>query len=153
MRVLVCGDREWKDFVFMERILSRFWLHASVIIHGDARGADKMAANWAKSRGIRPEPYPADWDRYHRAAGPIRNRQMLKEGKPDVVVAFHDDIEKSKGTRDMINVAAEAGIQVFLYTHRDTDYGDDHGVRGLSFVPDELEREEEVLPSDGDHDT
>jgi len=119
MRVLVCGDREWKDRESISRVLSFLGgqlLHDQpVIIHGGAPGADSLADEVGKARGLEVEPFPADWKAYGRAAGPIRNRQMLREGKPDLVLAFHDDLSRSKGTRDMVKQARKAGIPVLLF--------------------------------------
>jgi hypothetical protein len=61
--------------------------------------------------------YPAQWHKYGRAAGPIRNQQMLAEGKPDLVLAFHDDIDGSRGTKDMVNRARRAGVKVEVISH------------------------------------
>lgn len=80
----------------------------SVVIHGAARGADTLAAEWARDRGIPVLPFPADWDSHPRAAGPIRNAQMLREGKPDVVIAFPG----GRGTANMIDQAERAGVPV-----------------------------------------
>lgn len=120
MRVLVCGDRNWVDSVrdpwgIVMRELSRF-PQGTVVIHGDCRGADKIAGHTAKTLGFDVLAFPADWNTHGRAAGPIRNRQMLKEGKPDMVLAFHTNIATSKGTRDMLKAAEGAGIETHLYT-------------------------------------
>ena len=56
--------------------------------------------------------FPAQWDKYGKSAGVIRNQQMLDEGKPDTVVYFHDNIERSKGTKDMVSRAKKAGLPV-----------------------------------------
>ncbi len=56
------------------------------------------------------EKYPAKWNLYGKGAGHIRNKEMIDKGKPDKVVAFHSDISKSKGTRNMINQAKKLGI-------------------------------------------
>ncbi len=63
--------------------------------------------------GYTVHPHPANWDQYHRAAGPLRNREMLKEA-PDIVLAFHDDLSQSKGTRDMVNQALKAGVPTII---------------------------------------
>ena len=83
---------------------------ADVIIEGEAKGADSMARVLAKKLGIKVEPYPAKWDEHGKAAGAIRNSQMLKEGKPDFCLAFHNDIKKSKGTADMVKKCQASGI-------------------------------------------
>jgi hypothetical protein len=79
-----------------------------IIIHGAARGADALADETSSFFGIKAIPFPADWVTYPKSAGPIRNRQMLKEGKPHLVVAFPG----GKGTADMCDIAAKAGVPV-----------------------------------------
>src|SRR5690348_8540698 len=64
------------------------WLPQVTIISGAARGVDTVALDWAVINWCPSEEYPADWDTHGKAAGPIRNKQMLEEGKPDLVVAF-----------------------------------------------------------------
>lgn len=81
-----------------------------VLIHGAARGADQLAGEWAKSRGVSLDVYPADWDKHGRSAGPIRNGRMLVDGKPDMVIAFPG----GKGTADMVRQARRAGIATVL---------------------------------------
>jgi hypothetical protein len=77
------------------------------IVHGDAPGADKMAAEIAAERGFGVEPHPADWDLYGLKAGPIRNRDMARAGA-DLCIAFWDGA--SKGTKSMLLEARRAGI-------------------------------------------
>lgn len=114
MRDLHCGDRNWTD-----REPIRFFIQgkfdgftADVIIHGAARGADSIAGEIAEKLGIEVEAYPAEWDEYGKAAGVIRNQQMLEVGMPDRVIFWHKNLEKSKGTRDMVRIAKEAGVTV-----------------------------------------
>ena len=76
-------------------------------------GVDKTAGHLAdKLYGMKVEVYPANWTEYGPSAGPIRNQQMLDEGKPDVVVFFHSDLKNSKGTKDMVRRSIKAGIPV-----------------------------------------
>lgn len=82
----------------------------AVIIEGECRGADRIAREEAEKLGMEVIPFEAKWERYGRGAGHIRNQKMLDEGKPDKVVAFHNDITSSKGTKDMIRRAKEADI-------------------------------------------
>ncbi len=87
------------------------WLPTDiVIISGAAKGVDSAAADFAVCNYCQLEEYPADWKKHGKAAGAIRNRQMLREGKPDLVVAFL--APSSRGTRDMVNAATEAGVPV-----------------------------------------
>lgn len=113
MRILVCGGREFSDYPRVERILD--WLYAdqiTCIIHGGARGADTLAGAYAKHSFIECEVYPAEWDKYGNSAGPVRNQQMLDEGKPDLVIAFPG----GAGTRNMIMLARRAGVDVLEVT-------------------------------------
>lgn len=103
-RVLVCGDRNWKDPVPIERELKQFGA-GSVVIHGGARGADQIAGVVARRLGLLVEVCRADWHQYGRAAGPIRNQLILEQGKPDYVLAFHSNLAYSKGTADMVRRA------------------------------------------------
>lgn len=115
MRILVCGSRDWTDSNTIYQKLSRY-PDNTIIIHGAARGADRLAGAAAKCLGMPVVEFPADWDRYGRAAGPIRNQQMLDEGKPDLVIACSDDLENSKGTKDMVTRSLKAKLPVIYLT-------------------------------------
>lgn len=80
----------------------------SALIQGGAGGADLLGRCWARMHGMKPITVPADWKRYGRAAGPIRNKRMLTDFKPDLVVAFPG----GRGTADMIRQAEAAGVAV-----------------------------------------
>jgi hypothetical protein len=120
MKILVCGDREWKS---RETILNKLKKYGkdTIVVHGDCRGADRIGASVAEELFTKkPLAYPAQWDKYGKAAGPKRNQQMLDEN-PDirVVLAFHNNIKESKGTKDMIRRASKVpGIIVSLITER-----------------------------------
>lgn len=109
-RVLVCGGRDYADRDTLYAALDR--LHAEhhfvVVIAGGARGADTLAAEWARKRGVACEVYMAEWDRLGRKAGPIRNQRMLDEGRPDLVVAFPG----RTGTAGMMALAHKAAVPV-----------------------------------------
>jgi len=117
MVILVTGDRNWTK-ARSDVVLEALQEHQDknpIVVHGAAKGVDLLAARIAEGLGYEVHPHPADWDKYHKAAGPIRNREMLEE-KPDLVLAFHDDIVSSKGTKNMVNQAVAAGIPVLLVT-------------------------------------
>lgn len=112
MRVLVCGGRDFVDFDFLNFTLSKLQTERgpfSLIIHGGARGADALADVYAAKHFLPLLRFPADWGRHGRSAGPIRNAQMLKDGRPDLVVAF----KGGNGTADMVKQATKAGVEVF----------------------------------------
>lgn len=144
-RILVCGGRKFADLNYGERGLPEWdkameeyhfvmatldnltmpnqtddfdtWLppNGTVLIQGGARGADSAAHDWAVSRWVPQEEYPADWGKYGKRAGYIRNVEMLEKGKPDVVVAFPG----GKGTAMMEDLASKRGVTVLRFTFND----------------------------------
>lgn len=129
-RVLICGDRGWctgsleehaEDFRAIYDYVKTFPA-GTVIIHGaqggiDSKtnrpyGADYVAGLCAGMAGLTVEEYPADWNQYGKAAGPKRNTQMLEVGKPTRVAYAHRKLRNSKGTKDMIVAAVDAGLPV-----------------------------------------
>ena len=110
MRVLVCGGRDYTDWRAVSDTLRAIHDQTPIglIIHGNATGADTMAAHWALLAGVREACFTARWESEGRAAGPLRNQRMLDEGKPDLVVAFPG----GKGTADMVRRANAAGVEV-----------------------------------------
>ena len=111
LRILVCGDRNWTDWEPIRRFIAGL-PKDTVIIEGEARGVDSIARLVAGEYSLEVEGYPANWELHGKAAGPIRNKRMLDEGKPNKVVFFHSDLAKSKGTKNMVEQARKAGIPV-----------------------------------------
>lgn len=121
-KILVTGDREWDDIPRVIEVLQAY-TPGTVLVHGACRGADVICAAVAEALGFVVRAYPADWARYPRAAGPIRNQHMLDaehwtDGPIDVCLAFHNHIEDSKGTADMVHRAGKAHIPVIINTSR-----------------------------------
>ncbi len=114
MRILVTGDRQWSDEATVRSALEGL-APVSTIIEGEAMGLDSMARDIAREIGLSVMPYYADWSYYGRAAGPIRNNQMLENGKPDQVWAFHNDLPRSLGTLNMVKQALASGHSVWLF--------------------------------------
>lgn len=109
-RVLACGGRDYHDRRAVFKTLDR--LHAkkpiTLLIAGDARGADSLALEWAYERRVPRRRFEADWKGQGRAAGFLRNATMLREGRPNLVVAFPG----GAGTRDMTHRARFAGVPI-----------------------------------------
>lgn len=120
VKILICGDRNWTDEDGIHRVMEMFArIHKDVklvIIEGGASGADSLAKKVAKKFNLEVIEERADWKRYGKAAGPIRNKKMLKY-KPDMVVAFHDNLKESKGTKNMLKLAWYAKIPLVHYYH------------------------------------
>jgi hypothetical protein len=81
------------------------------IIHGGATGADFWGAIAAQTLGLQVTEFKADWALHGKAAGPIRNQQMLEQN-PDLVLAFHPESGITKGTKDMVTRARIHGVPV-----------------------------------------
>jgi hypothetical protein len=110
MKALVCGGRGFSDADRMTAIMDAAVKRLGIteIIQGGAPGADFLAKRWAKARSVPCSEFLADWDHFGKAAGPMRNRLMLEEGKPDLVIAFAG----GAGTGNMVRIATAAGIRV-----------------------------------------
>ena len=114
MKVLVTGSRtmgpEHYELVKFE-LLMLLALEPLHIIQGGASGADNLAKRVATVFGFPVDEYPADWERYGKAAGSQRNQQMLNQ-KPDLVLAFYPTTGITPGTKDMVTRAYKASIPV-----------------------------------------
>lgn len=116
--LLVCGGRRYGDGDRVRAVLDRTADRVEILAvrHGGAFGADKLAGMWAEENGYPVQVYPADWNRYGKGAGPIRNQAMVDAHDPAVpssrvvaVVAFPG----GEGTADMVRRARAAGIPVW----------------------------------------
>lgn len=116
MRVLFCGTRDVisRFEAKIERIMKTLNPKTDIIIHGGCKGVDMMCDDIAHKLEFTVEVYPALWSQYGRAAGPIRNQQMLNTGI-DRVIAFHPNLDESKGTKDMVNRARKNYIHTTIY--------------------------------------
>lgn len=117
MKILVTGDRHWTDSELIKETLEA-QEGCTQIVQGGARGADRIAHAMALELGLESITVPADWDMYGKSAGVIRNQQML-DLHSDIayVLAFHDHLEESKGTKDMVRRALKKNIPVYNYFH------------------------------------
>lgn len=99
--VLCCGSRNWKEWFTIKRTLYRMMLAIGFfrVLHGGARGVDSYAGAMARLLNLDVKAMPANWRKHGKAAGMIRNTEML-EREPDYVIAFWDG--SSRGTLDTI---------------------------------------------------
>jgi hypothetical protein len=120
-------DKKYKEYYFIKGFLDGFCLAKGlvtpedkrdiygnympeniIIINVAAKGVDSVADEWAVVNWVPSIQFPADWTKYGKKAGYIRNKQMLDEGKPDLVIAFPG----GHGTANMVKLAKEAGVEV-----------------------------------------
>jgi hypothetical protein len=120
MRVLVCGGRDYKNKTVVYSTLDHVDEQYGIdhLICGGASGADSLAIAWCYDNDIKHEVHYADWGKHGRAAGPIRNQQML-DTNPDLVVAFPG----GRGTAHMVKIAKAAGVEVIEVTEASTNDG------------------------------
>lgn len=111
--IAIVGSRTIIDYKLMNKTLDDLGLakNENTIITGCAKGADEAARKFAESNNIKLIVKKADWEKYDRAAGPIRNSQIIELA--DIVVCFWN--LKSLGTKDTIIKANRKGIPVLLY--------------------------------------
>lgn len=120
--IIVAGSRDFDDYNMLSSVLDEYLETAGIsaekikIISGRAKGADCLGERYAVERGIQIIGFPADWKKYGRAAGPVRNKQMAEfaasNGNKGVLFAFWNGI--SKGTKNMISLAEKYGLEVHI---------------------------------------
>jgi hypothetical protein len=123
--IQVTGDRNWGDLDFIERVFS--WAKpGSYLIHGAADGADTACGIAGEKRGlvVIKVPYIRALG---RAGGPVRNGHMVTIanaleciGKNVIVLAFHPDLTKSKGTKDMVKRCTKVQFRIIQFTGKET---------------------------------
>lgn len=118
-RVIIAGSRQFNDYKLMLNTLDELGVHLIntidpvEIISGHATGADTLGEKFAKAYGYPLKIFPADWNKYGKAAGPIRNEEMAKyasEANRGILIAF--PVGESRGTRNMIKLAKQYGLEV-----------------------------------------
>jgi hypothetical protein len=113
-RIQITGARDYTDKIVVKQALKEFIPEYCVVVHGNCSGADKLCGEIATKLGFEVEVFPAQWNKYGRAAGPLRNIQML-DTKPNVVLVFHRCVEKSKGTKHCATEAIKRNLLVKYY--------------------------------------
>ncbi len=110
IKVCVTGSRTYQYASRVSAVLDHIHecVGISSLAHGGATGADSLADGWAKAAGVDVVEFKALWKKEGLAAGPKRNRRMLDEFQPDLLVAFPGH----KGTADCVKAARERGIHI-----------------------------------------
>ena len=114
MKIIVAGSRCYSNYdeskAFIDRCISENCKEECVILSGGCNGADMIGERYAHEHGYPIIRYPAEWDKYGKKAGPIRNIKMAENC--DIIICFWDG--KSKGTQSLILHASKKGIPVFI---------------------------------------
>lgn len=118
-RILVTGSRDWRDKEIVRHALFQAWKsagkpeHTVVVTGGCPTGADAMAEVLAEGFGFAVEVHKADWATKHKAAGPIRNKEMVDLGA-DICLGFVQGTN-SRGTEGCLKMASQAGIPIVAH--------------------------------------
>lgn len=109
MRVIIAGGRDFSNYKLLRQACDYMLSKAESIeiVSGTAGGADQLGEKYASERGYSIRRFPADWEKFGRAAGFKRNSEMSNYA--DCLIAFWDG--ESKGTRHMINTARKKNMQ------------------------------------------
>lgn len=111
MKTIIAGTRDINDYDTVIKAVNDSGFMISEVVCGMAPGADMLGKQWALEHNIPVAKFPADWKKYKNAAGPIRNAEMANYG--DALIAIWDG--KSKGTANMIKLARNKNLKVFVY--------------------------------------
>lgn len=112
MKLAIIGSRGFNDINLLNETLNPLIFQIELVVSGGAKGADKMGEEWAKRHGIDTLIFQAEWNKYGKSAGFIRNEDIIKNA--DYVIAFWD--QKSKGTLHSINLAKELKKPIRIIT-------------------------------------
>lgn len=110
MRLIIAGSRHLQitpDTIGF--LVDQFALQPTVVLSGEAQGADRAGANWAMLTGVKLERYPADWHRFGKSAGHRRNRLMASFA--DALLLVWDG--KSSGSKSMKEYAEQHQLKIF----------------------------------------
>ena len=112
MNIAIVGSRTFTDYTQLKETLDEY-KNISKIVSGGAKGADKLGERYAKENNIETLIFLPDWKKYGRAAGVIRNKDIVSNS--DTVIAFWDG--KSTGTLSSINLAKKLkkNLKIIIY--------------------------------------
>ena len=116
MRIIIAGSRDIPDpYTHVCEAIAKCIFVPKInltIISGGARGIDRAGELFAQNHGFSCERYIPDWS-LGKMAGILRNAQMIKEGKPDALIAVWDGV--SRGTADMITKMTKHGGHIYVH--------------------------------------
>jgi hypothetical protein len=110
MKVIIAGSRHIDNIHFLELAIQKSGFDITEVVSGGARGVDQLGERWAKDHNIPIKKFSAEWDKYGKKAGPMRNKLMAEYG--EALIAIYDG---GKGTKNMIENATKQGLQIYIY--------------------------------------
>jgi len=113
-KVIVAGPRDYFDYLTVQKAIISSEFDITELVSGGATGVDGMGEKWAKDNSIPVKSFYADWDKYGKSAGPIRNRQMAEYADALIAIVPYE----SRGTANMIKIAKALDLDVFIWTNQ-----------------------------------
>jgi hypothetical protein len=123
--LLVSGSRKWGNEARVREFLTLFRdkFGFDTLREGECTGLDLLARKVGEELGYAIDPIPADWDRLGKRAGRVRNQAMHdKEPQPRALIAFHDNLPWSRGTKHMVEVSTTSGLYPVLHVTKNTAF-------------------------------
>ena len=123
-KIIVCGGRHFNNYDYLKFVLNSILSDNGLdyeeveIVSGHCAGADKLGEKYAEEHNVKCKIFPAEWEKYGRSAGPIRNQQMidyLSNCIKPMVVAFVS--ENSRGTKDTLKRADKNNYELFVFEY------------------------------------
>ena len=111
MRTIIAGSRKCDNMKEVEFAIKTCNFIITTVISGNAKGVDRLGEIWAIKNKIPLKRFPADWNKYHKSAGYIRNEEMANNA--DALIAVWDGY--SKGTEHMINIAKQKNLKIYVH--------------------------------------
>ncbi len=111
LKTIIAGGRNLTDYKLVEEACKQAPWIITEVVSGMAKGVDSLGEEWANNHNIPIKQFPANWEKYGKRAGPIRNIEMGDYA--DALIAVYDG--KSRGTGHMIDYAREKGLEVYVH--------------------------------------
>lgn len=107
-KIIIAGSRTFNNYDFVSKLLNTLDFSDAIIVSGHASGVDSLGERYANEHEIELKVFPADWNKYGKSAGPIRNRQMAEYA--DVLILFWDG--ESRGSKNMLETAKKFNLEI-----------------------------------------
>lgn len=111
MKVIIAGSRGIDNLMILHDAIRRSTFEITEVVSGTARGVDQMGEAWANMNNVPIARFPADWNKWGKPAGYIRNKEMADYA--DALLAIWDG--ESRGTKHMIDIARDKQLKVYVY--------------------------------------
>ena len=115
MKVIIAGSRDITNYNLLLKVIEKSKFEITEVVSGTARGVDKLGERYAEENNIPLKKFPADWNKYNKMAGYLRNKQMAEYA--DALIAIWDG--ESRGTKNMIDIAKKMKLDICCVIYKD----------------------------------